>query len=281
MKWKFSAVEHTADLVLLVQLQVELGKGSWKSSYSYSQCPWILVCYSEYWKWYTRRKKDQIGPQQKRAKSSWCKEWVMVKHWKQRLWVVNFIEKVDCKLQGYHKKRLKVRGCYIFSMYLIWGRFSNVEMFLAPLLKMCIWGKSVIFGGVFFFFWVASISSGSVCNCCSLGHQSFFLFLYPSEGRSCNWWVEVGFAGQKWVLTVTPKPTGINKAFSDTIWVGAFRTQRRSRAPYFIWALDRCSAADICTLPSISSSSGGVNFCLCTFYLNYNARSLRIKWPKG
>lgn len=162
MKWKFSAVEHSADLVLLVQLQVELGKGSWKSSYSYSQCPCILVCYSEYWKWYTRRKKDQIGPQQKRAKSSWCKEWVMVKHWKQRLWVVNFIEKVDCKLQGYHKKRLKVRGCYIFSMYLIWGRFSNVEMFLAPLLKMCIWGKSVIFG-FFFFFFEWQVSAVAVC----------------------------------------------------------------------------------------------------------------------
>lgn len=52
-----------------------------------------------------------------------------------------FLEMVGCRLQGNHKNCItRKKGCYIFSMYLICGHFSNVEMFLAVLAKIVFWG---------------------------------------------------------------------------------------------------------------------------------------------
>lgn len=111
--------------------------------------------------------------------------------------------------------------------------------------------------------------------------SKLLLLLYLFEGKSYNWWIEMGFAGEKWALTVTPEPVGLNKVF--LIPSGWVQLEPNPRLGLFIfdWAPDRCSAADMCALPSNSSSSWGVNFCLCTCYLNYNVGSFRIIWPKG
>lgn len=115
-------------------------------------------------------------------------------------------------------------------MYLVWVCFTSVKMPLPALIKTL---SCVHFGGrtgfIFFFFsgWRMCIRQKSrgmflargKCQPGQCMQLSFFrrskllLLLYPFEGKSFNWWIEMGFAGQKWALTVTPKPIATNEVF--------------------------------------------------------------------